>query len=70
MAVGRVGERLQLSKAGDAAFKRVVALDDPILLDGQLGRIHRSAEVVFARDGRMELVRSCEEAQFAVARVD
>jgi hypothetical protein len=70
MAVGRAGQRLQLRKAGHAALERVVALDDPLLLDGQARVLHGRAKVVFARDGRVQLVRPGEKGDLAVAQID
>ena len=52
------GERLQLPKSGHAALRRVVALDDPLLLNCQPGGLHRRAKVVLAGDGRVQLVRA------------
>jgi hypothetical protein len=68
MAVGRGRACLQLLKAGHAALERVVALDDPLLLDRQPGGLHGGAEVVLARDGRVQLVRSGEKGDLAMAQ--
>ena len=54
-------------EARHAAAQGVIALDDPGLLDGQPCCLHGGAEVVLARDGRVDGVRPGEKADLAVA---
>src|ERR1035437_3878511 len=63
-------ECLQLAVACHAAFERVVALDDPFFLEGQLRRLHCRAEIVFARNGGVELVRAGKKGNLAVTQFD
>jgi hypothetical protein len=44
-------EILQLIEPGDATLEGVIALNDPLLLDGQFAFLHRGLEVVLAGDG-------------------
>ena len=65
-----VAELAQLLIAGDAAFERVVALNDPLLANGQAGGCNGGAEIVLARDGGVEAVRAGEESDGAMAEAD
>ncbi len=69
-AVGRAARLAQLLEARDAALEGVVALDDPLFLDRQTGRLHGGAEVVFARNGGVKAMRAGEEGDGVVAEID
>ena len=56
-----------MTEASDTAFKRVVALYDPLFLKRKLCRLHRGTEIIFARDGRVEFMRPGEEGNPGVA---
>ena len=65
---GARGEGLQLAVAGDASFEGVVALDDPLFLEGEAGGLDGGAEVVFAGDGGMEFVGAGKERRSCYGR--
>ena len=60
------GECPEFAEADDAALQRVIALDNPLSIDGESLRAHRVLEVGLASDGRVQFVRTGEEADFAV----
>jgi len=65
---GASGEILQLSIANHAALERVVALDHPTWLDSDATSLHRRAIIVFAGDGRVQLVWPSEKGNLGVAQ--
>ena len=66
---GTRGELVQLLEARNASLQRVIALDDPFLLQRQAGGLHGGAEVVLARDGRVQAVRAGQKGNGTVAEL-
>src|SRR5579863_3300718 len=60
------GERLEFVESSDAALERVIALNDPLFLDGDLVLLHRILKIVLASDSGMQLVGSGEKADLAM----
>jgi hypothetical protein len=63
-------QRHQLTEASDAALEGVVALDDPVFVDFEIGFAHGLLEGFKTGVGRVQGVRAGEEADSGVAQLD